>query len=122
MVDNLLEDKKGKTATTRLSGRLTRTVLLGSIAVAVGIYWLAQSYGVDTAELFGYLKTSLAFVFFFAVIDPIGTVPVFLAVTSDYDAKAQRQIAIRATAISAAILLFFIVAAIAMAVWGSLQQ
>ncbi len=78
MVDNLLEDKKGKTATTRLSGRLTRTVLLGSIAVAVGIYWLAQSYGVDTAELFGYLKTSLAFVFFFAVFGVLAGMLIWL--------------------------------------------
>jgi apolipoprotein N-acyltransferase len=67
MVDSLLEDKKGKTGATRLSGRLTRTVLLGSVAVGFGIYWLARSYGVDTAELFGYLKTSLAFVLFFAL-------------------------------------------------------
>ena len=67
MVDSLLEDKKGKTNATRLSGRLTRTVLLGSVAVAFAIYWLAQSYGVDTAELLGYLKTSLAFVLFFAL-------------------------------------------------------
>jgi hypothetical protein len=67
MVDNLLEDRKGKTGATRLSGRLTRTILLGSIAVAVGLYYLAQSYGVDTAELLEYLKTSLAFVLFFAV-------------------------------------------------------
>lgn len=67
MVDSLLEDKKGKTGATRISGRLTRTVLLGSLAVAFGVYWLAQSYGVDTSELLDYLRTSLAFVLFFAL-------------------------------------------------------
>lgn len=50
------------------------------------------------------------FIFFFAVIDPIGTVPVFIAVTSRYGEKIKRRIAIRATLVSAAILLFFVVA------------
>ena len=50
------------------------------------------------------------FIFFFAVIDPIGTVPVFIAVTSSYEEQVKKHIAIRATLISAAILLFFVVA------------
>jgi len=50
------------------------------------------------------------FIFFFAVIDPIGTVPVFLAVTSQYDESTKRKIALRATFVSAAILLFFVIA------------
>ena len=78
MVDNLLEDKKGKTGATRLSGRLTRTILLGSIAVAVGLYYLAESYGVDTAELLEYLKTSLAFVLFFAVFGMLAGLLIWL--------------------------------------------
>ncbi len=49
------------------------------------------------------------FIFFFAVIDPIGTVPVFIAVTSRFDERTQRAIAIRATVISALVLLFFVV-------------
>jgi multiple antibiotic resistance protein len=51
-----------------------------------------------------------AFIFFFAVIDPIGTIPVFIAVTNNFDSKTKRKIAIQATLISAIILLFFIVA------------
>ena len=78
MVDNLLEDKKGKTGATRMSGRLTRTVVLGSIAVAFGVYWLAQSYGVDTAELLDYLKTSLAFVLFFALFGMLAGMLIWL--------------------------------------------
>ena len=35
------------------------------------------------------------FIFFFAVIDPIGTVPVFIAVTSKFEASVKRKIAIK---------------------------
>ncbi|GLP95132.1 MarC family protein [Paraferrimonas sedimenticola] len=49
------------------------------------------------------------FIFFFSVIDPIGTVPVFMAVTSSYSEKAKRKIAVRAVLIAALILLFFVV-------------
>jgi multiple antibiotic resistance protein len=50
------------------------------------------------------------FIFFFAVIDPIGTVPVFISVTSRFEAKVRRRIALRAALISALILVFFVVA------------
>ena len=50
------------------------------------------------------------FIFFFAVVDPIGTVPVFIAVTRQHDAREKRRIALIATIASAAILLFFVVA------------
>lgn len=50
------------------------------------------------------------FVFFFAVIDPIGTVPVFIAVTSRYEDHLKRRIAIRAAMVSAVILVFFVIA------------
>jgi multiple antibiotic resistance protein len=51
-----------------------------------------------------------AFIFFFAVIDPIGTVPVFIAVTGKYDGRIKRVIALRAALVSAAILIFFVIA------------
>ena len=50
------------------------------------------------------------FIFFFAVIDPIGTIPVFIAVTSKFEASVKRKIAIQATIVSSFILVFFIVA------------
>lgn len=50
------------------------------------------------------------FITFFAVVDPIGTVPVFIAVTRQYDDKAKRRIALVATLAAAGILLFFVVA------------
>jgi len=50
------------------------------------------------------------FIFFFAVIDPIGTIPVFIAVTRAYDERTKTQIAFKATLFSALILVFFIIA------------
>ena len=47
------------------------------------------------------------FIFFFAVIDPIGTVPVFIAVTRNYDAKEKRKIATFAILVASIILLLF---------------
>ena len=53
---------------------------------------------------------SAAFVAFFAVIDPIGTVPVFVAVTASLGEAEKRAIAFRATVVSAMILIFFVLA------------
>ncbi|GHF91200.1 MarC family protein [Thalassotalea marina] len=50
------------------------------------------------------------FIVFFAVIDPIGTVPVFIAVTRGYDVKAKRKIALISSGVAALILLFFVIA------------
>jgi hypothetical protein len=68
MVDSLLDGKKGKTGATRNAARLRRTILLGTVVVALAIYWLADSYGVDRAELLGYLRTSGLFIALFALI------------------------------------------------------
>ncbi|WP_299836474.1 MarC family protein [uncultured Tenacibaculum sp.] len=48
------------------------------------------------------------FLFLFAVIDPIGSVPVYLEATRDFDDISKRKIAIRASSIAFLILLFFI--------------
>ena len=50
------------------------------------------------------------FIFFFAVIDPIGTIPVFIAVTNGYEEHVKRKIAARAVLIASALLIFFVVA------------
>lgn len=50
------------------------------------------------------------FIVFFAVIDPIGTVPVFIAVTRGYEGRAKRRIALLAAFVSAVVLVFFVVA------------
>lgn len=49
------------------------------------------------------------FIVFFAVVDPIGTVPVFLAATRGFDPAAQRRTALRAALVSAVILVAFTV-------------
>ena len=50
------------------------------------------------------------FVLLWAVIDPIGTVPVFISATSRLSREEQARIALRAAAIATGILLFFIIA------------
>ncbi|GAB5556420.1 MAG: MarC family protein [Schleiferiaceae bacterium] len=50
------------------------------------------------------------FIFLFAVIDPVGSIPVFIAVTQGFDKKQKKAIAIRATVVATIVLLFFIVA------------
>ncbi len=49
------------------------------------------------------------FIFFFAVIDPVGTVPVFISITRQHTAEEKKRIAVRAILIAAAVLLFFVV-------------
>lgn len=47
--------------------------------------------------------------FVFAVIDPIGSIPVYLEATKEFDLAHRKKIAIRASVIAFLILLFFIV-------------
>ena len=56
------------------------------------------------------IDIAATFITFFAVVDPIGTIPVFIAVTSQFDEAAKRRIALIATLAAAGILLFFVVA------------
>jgi len=49
------------------------------------------------------------FVTLWVVIDPIGTIPVFIAVTAGMQVAARRKLALLASVISAGILLFFLV-------------
>ena len=49
------------------------------------------------------------FIFFFAVIDPIGSVPVFIAVTKGFEEKEKKATAFKAVVVSGLVLLFFIV-------------
>jgi len=49
-----------------------------------------------------------AFITFFTVIDPIGTIPVFIAVTSSVDKADRKKIALKAALVAAGVLLFFI--------------
>ncbi len=50
------------------------------------------------------------FIFAFAVIDPIGTVPVYIAVTKGFNEKEKRSTALKAVLVSGLVLLFFIIA------------
>ncbi len=50
------------------------------------------------------------FVALWVVIDPIGTIPVFIAVTAGMEAAARNRIALKSTLVATGILVFFIVA------------
>jgi multiple antibiotic resistance protein len=50
-----------------------------------------------------------SFVLIFAVLDPVGSIPIFLQATQKYDNQTKRKIAIRASLIAIVILVFFIV-------------
>ena len=47
--------------------------------------------------------------FLFAVIDPLGSVPVYLEATKNFDKKHKRKIAVRASLVTFVVLLFFII-------------
>ena len=51
---------------------LTRTILLGAVAVALAIAWLADAYGVETGDLLRVLRASLGFVGAFAALALLG--------------------------------------------------
>lgn len=48
------------------------------------------------------------FIFFFAVIDPVGTVPVFISVTTGMTKKMRQLVAMRAALVASVILVFFV--------------
>lgn len=48
------------------------------------------------------------FIFLFAVVDPIGSIPVFIAATVGFNEREKRNVAFKAILVSALILLFFI--------------
>ncbi len=50
------------------------------------------------------------FITFFAVIDPVGTIPVYLAVCRRVEESHRKRLAVIAVAVAAAILVFFVVA------------
>ena len=57
-----------------------------------------------------YTRLISIFVSFFAVVDPIGTIPVFMATTTGMDNKERRQVIIKSCSVAAAILCFFVIA------------
>ncbi|OYT16665.1 MAG: MarC family transcriptional regulator [Bacteroidetes bacterium 4572_77] len=51
-----------------------------------------------------------SFIFFFAVIDPVGTIPVFIEVTKSCHPKKKKEIALKAVLVATLVLLFFLIA------------
>lgn len=52
--------------------RLVRTILLGCVAVALAIHWLADAYGVDGEALLRAFWVSIGFVALLAVLAALG--------------------------------------------------
>ena len=44
------------------ASRIGRTIVLGTLAAALGIWWLGRAYGIESSRLLGFLMTSLLFV------------------------------------------------------------
>ena len=44
------------------ASRIGRTVILGTAAAALGIWWLGRAYNIDSSRLLGFLAASLLFV------------------------------------------------------------
>ena len=42
--------------------RIGRTIVLGTVAAALGIWWLGRAYEVESSRLLGFLAASLVFV------------------------------------------------------------
>ncbi len=61
-------------------------------------------------KLLSFSELLKSFILLWSVIDPIGTIPVFLEATKHFPAKEKRDIAMRAPLIAGYILIFFIVA------------
>jgi len=73
MVDSLLNRKPDQNSGAganqtpgplrrRQPNRLTRSILMGAVAVVFAVYWIGRSFEVDWAEIRLYLITSLLFV------------------------------------------------------------
>ena len=57
---------------------LARTILLGCIAAALGIWWLGRAYEVDNEQMLGYLVSSVAFVALMAILGVGGAAVLWL--------------------------------------------
>ena len=57
---------------------LARTVVLGCIAAALGIWWLGRAYDVKNEEMLGYLLSSVAFVALMVMLGIAGAAVLWL--------------------------------------------
>ena len=57
---------------SRRRGRLARTILLGTVAVAFALFWLARELELDRQELMGFLGTSALFVGLMVMLGLVG--------------------------------------------------
>lgn len=53
--------------------RLTRTLVLGTVATVLAIVWLGEQYGIERDVIFEFLGTSVLFVLALAALGLVGT-------------------------------------------------
>lgn len=58
----MTDRQRGVTRRAAAGARLTRTILLGALAVVFSIVWLARELGLERADLLGYLWASILLV------------------------------------------------------------
>lgn len=58
--------------------RLTRTIILGTIATAAGLMWIGEQYGVEPAVMLEFMATSALFVGLLVVAGLFGTLALWL--------------------------------------------
>lgn len=63
---------------SRRRGHLARTILLGTVAVAFALFWLARELELDRQELMGFLGTSVLFVGLMVVLGLVGAAAVLI--------------------------------------------
>ncbi|HEY5681637.1 MAG TPA: hypothetical protein VIS55_16320 [Pseudomonadales bacterium] len=62
----------------RRRGRLARTILLGTVAVAFSLFWVARELELDTEELLGFLGASAVFVGLMVILGLVGAAAVLI--------------------------------------------
>ena len=61
-------DEPAKRRGSASHDRLKRTIIWGSVALLVALFWMVYELGVDAAEVMSFLGASLAFVLGFVVL------------------------------------------------------
>jgi hypothetical protein len=63
---------------SRRRGRLARTILLGTVAVAFALFWVARELELDTQELMGFLGASAVLVGLMVILGLVGAAAVLI--------------------------------------------
>jgi protein-S-isoprenylcysteine O-methyltransferase Ste14 len=71
-------DERRRRGRTRGRNRLGRTVVLGTVAVVLALWWVARELDLDREQLLGYLGTSAVFVAGLIILSLAGAAALWL--------------------------------------------